>query len=40
MHENVKPEDAAAFTQKLKATLSDPTYGQKPPVPGTPEWNG
>jgi hypothetical protein len=39
MHENVKPEDAAAFTQKLKATLTDP-YGQKTPVPGTPEWNG
>ena len=40
MHENVKPEDAAAFTAKLKATLQDPTYGQKPPIPGTPEWNG
>ena len=30
----------AAFTAKLKATLQDPTYGQRPPVPGTPEWNG
>ncbi len=40
MHENVKPEDAAAFTAKLKASLSDPSYGQKTPVPGTPEWNG
>ena len=40
MHENVKPEDAAAFTAKLKATLTDSSYGQNPPVPGTPEWNG
>lgn len=40
MHENVKPEDAAKFAAQLKATLADPTYGQKPPVPGTPEWIG
>ena len=40
MHENVKPEDAVQFATQLKATLKDPSYGQNPPVPGTPEWNG
>ena len=40
MHENVKPEDAAQFATQLKATLKDSSYGQNPPVPGTPEWNG
>ena len=40
MHENVKPEDAGKFAAQLKATLKDSSYGQNPPVPGTPEWNG
>ncbi|MBM3826761.1 MAG: NAD(P)H-dependent oxidoreductase subunit E [Verrucomicrobia bacterium] len=40
MHENVQAEDAEKFAAKLKATLKDPSYGQHPPVPGTPEWNG
>ena len=40
MHENVQPADADKFAAQLKATLKDPSYGQNPPVPGTPEWNG
>ena len=40
MHENVQPVDAEKFAAQLKRTLSDPIYGLKKPVPGTPEWNG
>ena len=29
-----------AIEMTLQATLKDPAYGQNPPVPGTPEWNG
>ncbi len=40
LHENVTPDQGAAFAAKIRASLSDPAYGKAAPAPGTPEWNG
>jgi NADH-quinone oxidoreductase subunit E len=40
LHENVTPDQAEAFAGRIRASLSDPSYGKGEPIPGTPEWNG
>ena len=40
LHENVTPDQGAAFAAGIRASLGDPAYGKAAPAPGTPEWNG
>ncbi|MDR0536278.1 MAG: NAD(P)H-dependent oxidoreductase subunit E [Puniceicoccales bacterium] len=40
LHEGVTPARVPALAAAVRASLSEKDHGLRPPVPGSPEWNG